>query len=616
MTTNYYDPITKTYTSGVQGNQTTGFTPISQPKGTTIVSSTPTPAPTLQTTPTTTGANTPIVTPVNTNITPQNLTKGTSTTVPQVEPIVSDAGSITSLTKSLQDSYAAAIAAANSKISANQTQSDAMTKMITDLGMELSNKGTDTINAENAAGVSTMKNDKASVDAQVQAGLAEYNQMKQDYNTLSLENRNKPITMNSIIGNDAAIGFARDQKLNNKAAEVGLLQARSLGLDGQIQLAQSTADRAVDLKYADKVAVLNVKVMQLASIKEDLTKAEKEKADVLTLKYNAEKIALDNQKEKEKAIQAIMLKAAEKGASKDELAKIAMSSSVEGAIMNFKNPVSLEDIKLQLEINNLKNPDASLQTLQGTDDSGNPYTYVVAYDKKTGLPLKVQTPTAFASDNKIAVKGSTTTNNETVINGINERINITPNDQKALTAIKDDPTVKEFQNRSSAIQTIKQIFPGNVDDLTPADITDEKLKDFAYSYNRFMNPGAEGAKLAERPASATDIGFFNRLQAFVTGDVIITNSIVNDIKGQLKDIYKTYDQAKADIEVVTNNYKRSANHPELVSDYVKGLQGGTDIFASYKSLLKSGEILVKDKKTGRIGAIPSVEFNGNLYSPL
>ena len=165
------------------------------------------------------------------------------------------------------------------------------------------------INAEAVAGVPQLEKELSNLNAQIKVGLAEYQIEKDKYDTLSLENRNKPVTMNSIIGSEAAINFARQQTLNRKASDIGLLQAQASGVAGNLELAQSTANKAVELKYADIKTLLETKLSQLELLGDRLTREEKKTADFLERQYTKEKDAIDAQEADEKSLNTFTLNA-------------------------------------------------------------------------------------------------------------------------------------------------------------------------------------------------------------------------------------------------------------------------------------------------------------------
>ncbi len=192
-------------------------------------------------------------------------------------------------TKSLQ-SY---IDSLTPKETPEQKQYQDILNQMAKLTGEFESKGTDQLAAEQAAGIPALKAQFADINGQIATRMAEYN-------VLQTANQNKPITMNSIIGNERAI-------LNAKAADIGLLQARAQALQGQIEVAQDTVNRAIDLKYSVYKARLDTYQAQLNAIKPILDKQEKIQAKARQLMIEEQKQALADAKEKEKAAETAKL---------------------------------------------------------------------------------------------------------------------------------------------------------------------------------------------------------------------------------------------------------------------------------------------------------------------
>lgn len=118
------------------------------------------------------------------------------------------------------------------QLTPQETEADVKQQAIYDqmasLAGEQAQKASDQLTAEQSAGLPDLRQDFADINAQILSKAAEYK-------VLQTTNQNKPITMNSIIGNDRAI-------MNAQAADIGLLQARALGLQGQIETAQNTVN--------------------------------------------------------------------------------------------------------------------------------------------------------------------------------------------------------------------------------------------------------------------------------------------------------------------------------------------------------------------------------------
>lgn len=160
---------------------------------------------------------------------------------------------------------------------------------------QMGGKGAATTKAEQDAGLPELKKNLAELNSQILTKSAEYDKLFTDI-------EGKPIPMSDI-------NSQQRQVIRQKAAEVGLLQARALGMQGQVQSAQETAKRAVDLMYQDKEDEFNLRLKQLDILTPQLDKEEKRQADALTLKLNAEKDLLDEEKAASKVNLGLVLEA-------------------------------------------------------------------------------------------------------------------------------------------------------------------------------------------------------------------------------------------------------------------------------------------------------------------
>lgn len=175
---------------------------------------------------------------------------------------------------------------------ADKKQQSLLDQMASLVG-DQANKAADQLTAEQSAGLPDLKKQFADINAQILSKVAAYNALQTDL-------EGKPITMNSIIGAQAQV-----QKV--QASEIGLLQARAQGLQGQIEVAQQTANRAVDLKYSTIEAKLNVYQAQLNALQPTLNKEEKLQAQAQQILLDQQKQAIADAKSKEKEQNSIIL---------------------------------------------------------------------------------------------------------------------------------------------------------------------------------------------------------------------------------------------------------------------------------------------------------------------
>lgn len=234
------------------------------------------------------------------NITPEALTQAQTISVPEVTTTPYTSGTfanamVAGANTSLQNLIAQLTPA---ETDADRQQQNLLNQMTSLVGQN-AQKAADQLTQEQAAGLPALRQQFADINAQILSKTAEYN-------ALQTENQNKPITMNSIIGNERAI-------LNAKAADIGLLQARALGLQGQIQTAQDTVNRAIDLKYSTIQAQLEVYKAQLNALQPTLNKQEKIQAQAQQLLIDQYQQQLQDAKTEEQNIQKAMLSYIEAG---------------------------------------------------------------------------------------------------------------------------------------------------------------------------------------------------------------------------------------------------------------------------------------------------------------
>lgn len=139
---------------------------------------------------------------------------------------------------------------------------------------------------EEKAGIPMLKKRLADINASILSRTAAY-----DYTHQKVEDQAIPMSL--IIGQQAQVRKAQ-------ASEIGLLQAQALGLQGQVQAATETANRAVDLKYSAKEDEIRIKLEQLRLLEPKLSKEEKIRSEALRRKYEDEQTAIQDKKTQQK----------------------------------------------------------------------------------------------------------------------------------------------------------------------------------------------------------------------------------------------------------------------------------------------------------------------------
>lgn len=178
-----------------------------------------------------------------------------------------------------------------------QTKADTLTSEISTELPKLGGKQQALADAELAAGVPEMKKQLADMNALILSRTAGYEAAFQN-----AELQTAGATTYALTANQGAIR-------RNQASEIGLLQARALGLQGQVQSAMDTADRAIDLKYASIEDDIKIKQAQLALLAPALSADEKRQATALDRQYADQQLALNELKAKQKANMTAALQA-------------------------------------------------------------------------------------------------------------------------------------------------------------------------------------------------------------------------------------------------------------------------------------------------------------------
>lgn len=132
------------------------------------------------------------------------------------------------------------------------------------------------LDTEKQLGIPDLQKQRASSQGTIKTALAEYNALKTQYDKQSADVEagagRKGLTTRAVMGQQGAIERAKLADLNNKAADIGILQAQDQALAGDIEAAQKTADRAVDLLYKDRESILATKKLNYELNKDLLEK--------------------------------------------------------------------------------------------------------------------------------------------------------------------------------------------------------------------------------------------------------------------------------------------------------------------------------------------------------
>lgn len=168
------------------------------------------------------------------------------------------------------------------------------------LGADLGGKQAALAAEEEKQGVGILQKDLAGLNSQIMQGVAELKQMQDAETKAMVDAEGKVIPIAAISGEQARIQRQQAVLRLTKQSDIGLLQARALGLQGQIESAKATAARAIDLRYEAKEDEYNLKLKQLDLIQPLLDKEQKIQATALQRKYEEEQVRIAEEKAKAK----------------------------------------------------------------------------------------------------------------------------------------------------------------------------------------------------------------------------------------------------------------------------------------------------------------------------
>jgi hypothetical protein len=258
----------------------------------------------------------------------------------------------------------------------------------------LTGQGADQLQAEQTAGLPQQKQQLAQLNAQLLQKVAEATKTSTSYDQLiaNLESPTNPqqqgIPMNAIIGQQAQARKLQLAENNSSAANIGLLQAYAQGLAGNIQAAQDSVNRAIDLKYQDRQAEVDLRMQQLNLIKDSLNKQEDVIWKSLERKYQEEQQAIADKKAQDQIVQNMAIQAAQNGADSATLKAIGSAKDPIIAAVSYA-----QFSKTQSNLKNLSQYTITspfVLTAGGevqNSQTGYAYTSEQDFQKKTGMTV-------------------------------------------------------------------------------------------------------------------------------------------------------------------------------------------------------------------------------------
>ena len=230
---------------------------------------------------------------------------------------------------------------------ASQTKKDEITKRMEEFGESEKTAGRD-LQEEMFSRFGLNQNVE-----QIQKILPQMASLQAQADRLAEENRNRPIS-SRIIGGTA------DRLARQTAVEMAGLGAMAQAYQGNIDMARTLSQDAINAKYADQENYLNNLTSQLNFIENDLSREETTKLEQLELVINERERNIAEAKELETNISNLMISAAQKGASQEELDKIMKAPNYMTAVKLAQPYLKVEEEWIESDV---------------TDANGNPMLF-------------------------------------------------------------------------------------------------------------------------------------------------------------------------------------------------------------------------------------------------
>jgi len=184
----------------------------------------------------------------------------------------------------------------------------------------------------------------------------------------------KPIPMQFITGQQA-------QMRMQKAAEIGALTSVQQALQGNIALAQQTAEQTINLEFYAQEQELKKLDSLIKYEYDNLSRADKLKADQISIQLEERQREIDARKDERASIMSLATQAAQNGAPSDLVRQIVASGNMELAL-EYSTPY------LSSEMGGLSDTPSSFQewSLAG-GEQGTGKTYADWISSSSGKPL-------------------------------------------------------------------------------------------------------------------------------------------------------------------------------------------------------------------------------------
>ena len=261
-------------------------------------------------------------------ITPESLETKKVTEIPEGEVGIDGAGIISASAEADQKAIQERIALFAGEGTETKEKADTLTDEIIAGLTKLEGEGASQLAEEEARGIPAIRESLTTINNQITTKLAEFNKVQADLDAYSKQIAAQPLSTGYIAGLQSKINDKLITEKNSMAADVGILQAQGLAIQGRLADAQNAANRAIDVKYDAIEQRLKTQSFLLEILEGTLTKEEQTRADAINSLLNEEKERLNEKKDVDKQIQGIMITAANNNAPSEALAQITAAETV------------------------------------------------------------------------------------------------------------------------------------------------------------------------------------------------------------------------------------------------------------------------------------------------
>ena len=256
------------------------------------------------------------------------------------------------------ENYAKLLTPTDTAYATDTAKSSALeTRMEELLGVK-AGMGAEQARLEQQAGIAQKNQQLAQIQGEIQVANAEYAKLDANYLNQLAKAEATARTAADYAGSSGALQRQFLTEKAVKASDIQLKVATAQALQGNIVAAQSSINRAIDLKYSTIDAELDLRERQLDAAYQRMTKAEQRRADAVRLSIEDHRQAVADRKEREKTLQSIALESARFGADPETMSRMQQASTLTEAIAiatpflsaEFKRKVEQQKFDNQIQL--------------------------------------------------------------------------------------------------------------------------------------------------------------------------------------------------------------------------------------------------------------------------